>query len=110
MVRIPKVPRSEGLMRHKNLGRNMKFATEPIQIAWALVWRSVVFTPIALLFYFFAVGSWLARFALPLVFLPLVYAEDWFLLGIYLPGWVASVALWRWKRFRDLFEYPPSLL
>ncbi len=88
----------------------MKSFAEPAQIAWALIWRSTLLAPIFLIFYVIAIASWIGRFYLPVLIIISVWVHDWPFIGIYGVSWVLSLALWRWRRFRLLWEAPPSLL
>ncbi|MEX2577675.1 MAG: hypothetical protein WD342_01345 [Verrucomicrobiales bacterium] len=88
----------------------MKRCIEPIRIAWALIWRSTLLTPISVAFLFVVLASWLARFFLPFFILLSAWLQDWLTFGIYGIIWIVSILLWRWNRLRNLFENPPSLL
>jgi|GEM_PF-3372278 len=88
----------------------MKSIFEPVQIAWALIWRSTVFAPVFLVFYILAVATWMCRFVLPVLIFVFAWAQDWFSVVVYGLAWIFSVAIWRWTRFRALLESPPSLL
>lgn len=66
--------------------------------------------PALLVFTFIYIGSWIARFFLPVLILISVLAHDWLFVAIYVAGWVLCISLWKWRHYRNLWEDPPSLL
>jgi len=88
----------------------MKRHTEPARIAWALVWRSTLLAPVFLVLYALGVATWFARFLFPPLILLSAWARDGALVGILGTTWILAMALWRWSRFRALWEKPPSYL
>ncbi len=94
----------------RTLCQEMKGFTKPAQITWALIWRATLFAPVLLVFTLFYIGSWIARFFLPVLILISLWVHDWLFSGIYAAGWILSVLLWQWKLYRNLWEDPPSLL
>jgi hypothetical protein len=88
----------------------MKSFTEPARIAWALIWRATLLAPAAVIFTSFYIGSWIARFCLPILILISMWAQDWLSAAVYGVPWLFCMALWQWKRYRSLWEAPPSLL
>ncbi|MDF1656173.1 MAG: hypothetical protein P1U58_01105 [Verrucomicrobiales bacterium] len=88
----------------------MKIFTEPSQIAWSLIWRATLFSPVLLAFTFIYFGTWIARIFLPVMILISVLAHDWLLVAICGGGWIVCISLWQWRSYRNLWEEPPSLL
>ena len=91
-------------------GNEMRNIATPFSIFWSLVWRATVLAPVCFVFQAVVIASWGARFFLPVLIGITAFSEDWISFTTYLAGWLLSIALWRWKAFRKLMEYPPSLL
>ena len=88
----------------------MKSFTEPALITWALIWRATLLAPFLLIFSFVYIGSWIARFFLPIPILISVLAHDWLFSAVYGVAWILCLVLWKWRRFQSIWEDPPSLL
>jgi hypothetical protein len=88
----------------------MNTPREPVQIMWSLIWRATILAPILLILSVLFIASWIARFFLPVLILISAWVQDWGFVALYGGAWIISVALWRWNRFRSLWEDPPSLL
>ncbi len=97
-------------MNNAKVMPEMKGLSEPARIGWALIWRATVLAPVLCAFTFFYIGSWMARFFLPVLIGISLWNNDWLFAAIYSGAWIACVLLWRWGRYRELWEDPPSVL
>lgn len=88
----------------------MKPLTEPARIAWALIWRATLLAPALWIFSVFHISCLIGTFALPVLALLSIWARDGMLVAIYGTAWILCLSLWKWKRFRNVWEDPSSML
>lgn len=93
-----------------HLRATMKSLTEPARITWALLWRATLLAPALAILSVVFIGSWIGRFILPVLIVLSMCAHDWPLAALHGVAWILCLALWQWRRFRDLWEVPPSVL
>jgi hypothetical protein len=88
----------------------MKNLTEPARITWALLGRATLLAPALAIVSVVYIGSAIGRFVLPVLIVLSMWAHDWPIAALYGVAWILCLALWQWRRFRNLWEDPPSLL
>jgi len=64
------------------------------------LWRAKLLTPLALVFTAVFLVAWIGVFVLPFCEVYFLYQTEWLLALIALVGWVLSLLLTRWKRFK----------
>jgi hypothetical protein len=83
----------------------MKNPTAP-KAFWALLWRSAVYLPWALVLLLFSCGAWAGLLALPFTTVLLALNGDWPLAGGAVVAWVLLILLtptkvWKWLKVED---------
>jgi hypothetical protein len=65
---------------------------------WQLLWRSIVFLPVAVLLTTLYLAFWCAIIALPLLTLFHACLREWEWAGLFVVIWLPLLFLTRWKR------------
>ncbi len=79
-----------------------------VGIGWSMLWRATLLGPVFLVFQVVVVATGIFRFAGPVWIATMVLGGEWRWTGFGLAGWIGSVGLWRWRRFRGMLERPSS--
>ena len=75
-----------------------------------MLWRATLLFPLCLLATTLVLVLGLGRFLFPLFVALNMYTKDWPAAFVYSVAWILAMVIWRWQRFQDLLEEPPSLL
>ncbi len=75
-----------------------------VEIGWSMLWRATLLAPVFVVFLAVVVTTGFFRFLGPVWIAMMAFAGEWMWAVAGLAGWIGSVALWRWKRFRGILD------
>jgi hypothetical protein len=67
---------------------------------WAVFWRAVLLTPLAVVFGVFLLSVWCGLFVVPVLVILSIWLQDWLQMAVYLAVWPVLYGLIRSKWFR----------